>query len=274
MTTYTPEENEIIRDNYGKVSTKKLGELLGRSWKSVHERTRRLGLIKEHEKVCPVCGKLFFSRMGALTVYCSMPCARRANYLKDPERVCRNSREHQVKRRFKIPKTFSTWSDPEIRKLWEEYKGGRKTIEDFAKSHGYGLNIVRELFRTSYPDEWADEIERRKSKSKMYQKGRAFEYRIRDLLTLNKFWVLRSPQSKSPADLCALKRGRILLVQCKVSKSYMKARDWEQLATLADSVGAEAVLAYRNSGKAHYQVSFEYRDGSDCVIFPVDKDQA
>lgn len=48
-----------------------------------------------------------------------------------------------------------------------------------------------------------------------YSQGRAFEYAVRDVLTDQGFYVMRSAGSKTKVDLVAIKGGQIALVQCK-----------------------------------------------------------
>ena len=48
-----------------------------------------------------------------------------------------------------------------------------------------------------------------------YDRGRRFEWAVRDHLTAEGYDVIRSAGSKSKVDLVALKPGQTLLVQCK-----------------------------------------------------------
>jgi Holliday junction resolvase len=92
--------------------------------------------------------------------------------------------------------------------------------------------------------------------------GRRFEYRIRDMLRANGYWVMRSPASKSPIDLVAIKPGQVLFVQCKVNGRLGPA-EWNTLMDTAEAAGALPVMAERPSrGKARYWLLAKRKDGS------------
>ena len=78
-----------------------------------------------------------------------------------------------------------------------------------------------------------------------YDKGRRFEYRVRDDLKDCGHAVLRAPGSKGVADLWAVKDGRILFVQCKTDGRLPPA-EWNALFDTCVEYGAVPVLAYRD----------------------------
>jgi Holliday junction resolvase len=81
--------------------------------------------------------------------------------------------------------------------------------------------------------------------STAYQIGRRFEYRVRNHFRSLGYYVMRSPQSKSPVDLIVLGHNVVLLVQCKVS-GHISPDAWNELYFLArDTCGCTAVLAER-----------------------------
>jgi len=105
-----------------------------------------------------------------------------------------------------------------------------------------------------------------------YQRGAAFERRVQSELEAEGWLVTRSPASKSPYDLVALRRreglrpepghnGQDLLIQCKLRGSISR-REIEVLCELAWAYGAEAVLAYtlQERGVIHYRM-YEPDDG-------------
>lgn len=81
-----------------------------------------------------------------------------------------------------------------------------------------------------------------------YQKGRRFEYRVRDLFKKHGFLVIRGAQSK-PVDLVCLKDGRSILVECKVRKSSLGKNGKKELMELAEISKALPLLAYRERRK-------------------------
>lgn len=82
------------------------------------------------------------------------------------------------------------------------------------------------------------------SVGKLYIRGRHFEWRVRDHLIKQGYFVSRSPASRSPVDLIAIKKGEGLLVQCKTTPRLSK-KDAQILKSLADSIGFKAILSYR-----------------------------
>ena len=81
-----------------------------------------------------------------------------------------------------------------------------------------------------------------------YEKGRRFEYRVRDLFKEHGFVVIRAAQSK-PIDLVCLKNGKSILVECKINKSSLGKDGRNELLHLAESSRAIPILAYREKRK-------------------------
>jgi Holliday junction resolvase len=84
--------------------------------------------------------------------------------------------------------------------------------------------------------------------NKQYERGRRFEYRCRDALRDAGWHVWRTPASKSPADLIALRDGhKPLLVQCKTEREQFKRSEVVALHELAQECGAHALLGARGN---------------------------
>lgn len=91
-----------------------------------------------------------------------------------------------------------------------------------------------------------------------YQRGRTFEYRVRDDLyhKHDAVYVMRAAQSKGLADLIALfprdtNAHNVWLVQCKTGTAKMPLAERFALADMARECGAIAMLAQpgpRNRG--------------------------
>ena len=78
-----------------------------------------------------------------------------------------------------------------------------------------------------------------------YRKGRAFEYRVKHYLEKHGSFVVRSASSHGPADLVAMKGGKVLLVQCKMRGNLSKVEK-DELINAANLAGANCCLAYPN----------------------------
>ena len=81
-----------------------------------------------------------------------------------------------------------------------------------------------------------------------YEKGRRFEYRVRDLFKKHGFVVIRAAQSK-PIDLVCLKDGKSILVECKTNKKALNKNKKKELLTMAINSKAIPILAYREKRK-------------------------
>lgn len=103
---------------------------------------------------------------------------------------------------------------------------------------------LSKLFKKYFPDEFEMNTESLKTKLGAYAKGRSFEYRMRNYYRKQGYFVLRSAQSKGPADLVALKKNEILFIQCKLG-GWINKKEKEKLILLAKSVGAIPILATR-----------------------------
>lgn len=150
----------------------------------------------------------------------------------------------------------SVWkymSEDEARRIFDDFKASSFGLGVYCERKGYdSLGFWRKM-TDLWPDEYEFVIESKVPKTSMYRRGRVFEYRTRDALTKLDYFVLRSPASKSPTDLVAIKKGRVLFVQCKLSAA-LGVQEWNALYDLAVSVGAIPVLASRPKGRG---VDFE-----------------
>ena len=78
-----------------------------------------------------------------------------------------------------------------------------------------------------------------------YKRGYALEHKTRKILQKNDWLVVRSPASKSEADLYATKEGENLFVQCKkTTKDKTYIRGLEDLVKIARKYKATPILAY------------------------------
>lgn len=73
-----------------------------------------------------------------------------------------------------------------------------------------------------------------------YNRGRAREYKVMELLRTDGWTVGRSAGSHSPVDLFAAKDGRILLVQVKSGQARAKKEELMELVKWAEAFDADA----------------------------------
>ena len=79
--------------------------------------------------------------------------------------------------------------------------------------------------------------------NRAYNRGRQFEYQVKNHLEKRGFFVVRSAGSKGLFDLIAVSKGVVLAIQCKLGANISKQKVEETVAT-AKKHGMIPVLAY------------------------------
>jgi hypothetical protein len=132
---------------------------------------------------------------------------------------------------------------PDLARAWlERFRHQSLDLHRFCRRHHISVLAFRRTMRSYFADDWTAAVRAKATRQTPYRLGRALEYRVRRLLEDAGFVVLRSLGSKSPVDLVAIRRGVLLLVQCKRSGTLAPA-EWNTLYALADSVAAVPLLA-------------------------------
>jgi len=90
--------------------------------------------------------------------------------------------------------------------------------------------------------------------SKQYEKGRNFEYKVRDKLIKAGFDVTRSAGSHGIKDLVAIKNGSIYYIQCKYTgdniKYFIKS-NIDEIKKLHELHKVVFVVAFRPKPRSH-----------------------
>jgi len=81
-----------------------------------------------------------------------------------------------------------------------------------------------------------------------YVKGRRFENYVKEKLERKGYLVVRSAGSKGLFDLVALRRGEILLIQCK----WRKGRMSKEMVEAAEKAGGKALIATHVKGRVAF----------------------
>ena len=76
--------------------------------------------------------------------------------------------------------------------------------------------------------------------NQQYNRGRAKEYRVMELLREEGWVAGRSAGSHSPVDIFAAKEGKVLLVQVKNGQARVKAEELRELVKWAEAFDADA----------------------------------
>ena len=88
--------------------------------------------------------------------------------------------------------------------------------------------------------------------NKKYVSGRAFEYLVRDFFIRRNYHVIRSAGSHGIGDIICLKKGTVLMIQCKL-KGQISAEEKEALFKIANAVGAEPIIASKKDGVLFFE---------------------
>ncbi len=76
--------------------------------------------------------------------------------------------------------------------------------------------------------------------NQQYNRGRAKEYRVMELLREEGWVAGRSAGSHSPVDIFAAKKGKVLLVQVKNGQARVKTEELMELVKWAEAFDADA----------------------------------
>jgi len=86
-----------------------------------------------------------------------------------------------------------------------------------------------------------------------YRRGRNFEYRVRNRYARHGFFSVRASSSKGtpkwqmPIDIVAIKDGKTVLIECKMSKKSISRRMVDEHIMLGKKYGVETVIVYRDN---------------------------
>lgn len=75
-----------------------------------------------------------------------------------------------------------------------------------------------------------------------YQRGASFERRVKALLEGEGFAVVRSAGSHSPADLVAMRKGELVIIQCK-RDGRLAPSEWNGFVEFCVKAGGVPILA-------------------------------
>lgn len=134
----------------------------------------------------------------------------------------------------------------QVERILDKLQISKMSLPRFAKSLGMSEPAMKREINKHNPSRFeAIKEARRCSKDKLYRRGRSFEYQVANYLKERGWIVIRSPQSKSPTDLVAIRSGsQAMLVQCKLGSSFGPS-ERNALSEMAKAAGAKAVLATR-----------------------------
>ena len=270
--SHRPDIDEIKRayDEYGSVW--KAGAALGMSGQQVHKVLTDAGLINHINVFTDE------ERDRLIREYVTYRDAGQLQRLADDmgrtkHFICRQARALGLTNKAHERPYGAVWkylTEDAAAVIWDTFKASSKNLGQFCDDAGYDDLGFSRCMKRHFGDEWEHVIEAKAGRQSKYRAGRQFEYRVRDDLRARGFWVLRSPASKSPVDLVAISKGRVVFIQCKRGGGISVA-EWNAIYDLAESVDAEPVLASMPGYRGiKYQRMLARKTGIRGVRQPID----
>ena len=224
----------------------KVGEELGMCGQGVHERLRKMGIDtsmnlfdKEDEEYLRQRYVLY--RDAGMLQDLADEMGRTKQF------ICRKAGALGLTDRNHAKRYFRKWKDmPEslMVPIWENFKRSRKNLSEFCASNHYDVQHFHDAMNHYFPDEYDAVVESKRPKRSQYARGRDFEYAVRDDMKRHGYLALRSPASKSPADIYCVKTGELVFIQCKLHGALYRG-EWNEFFMFCDSVNATPVMARR-----------------------------
>jgi Holliday junction resolvase len=223
-----------------------VAKALGFCPQSVHERLVKLGIhlrdngFTEHEVELIKAEYIAYRNGGKLDELCQKLNRPKTSVVRFAKSLGLTS---QVG-----PKPFAgKWkymTEDAARVMMDDFKSTNVTLSAFCRARGYADVCFWKTMTRFFPDEWEHVIESKAPKTSHYRRGRGFEYSVRNDLRALGFFCMRSPASKSPIDLVAIRKNCVAFIQCKIGGQLSPA-EWNEFLDLSESVGAVPILACR-----------------------------
>lgn len=170
---------------------------------------------------CQICGGAYASQFPSQK-YCSVKCAQKG----------------LIKKPLSVEKAVE---------IIAEFRKSGLAVAAFCKRSGFSESYFRKRIGRIAPDDFARATEASHLQwNEVYRRGRNFEYAVRRELTSSGYVCMVSPGSMGPADLLAVKAGRIFLIQCKISDGSLRRSEKNALLKLANEAGGAPILAIKN----------------------------
>lgn len=239
--------DEQIIEAYSRLhSVWKVAGEFGMCGQSVHERLRRLG-IDTSKNVFTDDDRRYLAERYVLYRDGGMLQALADEMGRTKQFICRQAGKMGLTDQGAQRKYARVWKDmPETvcKPIWEQFKRSRMGVGSFCRSRHYNVQSFTDAMRRCFPDEYDETIESKRPRRTQYARGRDFEYAVRDDLAAHGYLVLRSPASKSPADLYAMRTGSLVFVQCKIHGTC-GVSEWNAFLDYCNSVSAVPIIASR-----------------------------
>ncbi len=259
-------EDEALTRLYLLKTNDEIAQIIGRSCAAVPHRLRKLGLKRPYVptiKHCQRCGKEFQVNPRQVRRGGGKFCSKSCTFLSHQTRITKKCLVCQKEIVISNPKRFETanfcsakcwgqyrWLENKVNmgKLLEELKKSDLPIVEFANRHNSSYQRMKNALARNFPNEYKEIMNRRKTIHKpRYTSGKKFEHVVWTYFKNQGYYVMMSAHSEGPFDIVALKKGEILLVQCKEWRGYLRNNlIKEELIRIADDVGGQPIIAHKS----------------------------
>lgn len=250
--------DQTLREAYAEHrNIAKVAEFVGLNAATVHERLNRLGVktppshlrfITEADRERLRQDYRVYADMGNLDLLAEEMGRTRQLLAREARKLGLILQKNGRGRRRLDRAVWKYMDERQASMIWKRFKASPLGSTAYCKQMGWDDLGFATIMRKFFGDEWEHVIESKAPRTGLYQRGRALEYRCRDFLRSLGYFVLRSPASRSPLDLVAIRPAKVLFVQCK-RHGVLNPREWNELYDLALSVGAVPLLAEQNDNQ-------------------------
>lgn len=126
--------------------------------------------------------------------------------------------------------------------IWNDFKKSRYGVTEFCHKRHYNIQSFVDAMNRFFPEEYDIVVESKGDRDSKRAKGMEFEFNVQKDLKAHGYFAIRSPASKSPADVYAFRFGEMLFVQCKLSLVF-PPEEWNHFLDYSRSVGAVPLAA-------------------------------
>ncbi len=256
--------DDQLREAYGRLGNIwKVAAEFGMCGQSVHERLKRMGIdtsqnlfTKEDEEYLAE-RYVPYRDAGALQVLAD-EMGRTKQF------ICRKAgalglTDKNCKRRY-----LRVWEDmprEAVQGIWDGFKRQRLGVTEFCRRRHYDIQHFIDCMRRNFPEEYEEVVAAKHPKTSKYRRGRDFEYAVMKDMQGKGYLAVRSPASKSPADIYCFAKGSLVFIQCKLG-GLIGVGEWNELYDYATSVGALPIMAEKVPGGIAYHLIEEKKDGT------------
>jgi len=144
--------------------------------------------------------------------------------------------------------------------IWDCFKKRPEGVSEFCRSRHYNIQSFVDAMNRYFPEEYDLVVEAKGRRDTARARGMDFEFDVQKDLKGRGYTALRTPASKSPADIYAFRYGEILFVQCKLFDSF-PPDEWNDFLDYSRSVGAVPLMATpaRENKGIEYRKIIDYK---------------